>query len=107
MRVLVVDDHPDVRRLLEIDLGLAGLEVETVGSIAEARLRLRRGGVDRVVTDRWLEDGDGEALAVDAGVAALVVSGSYVEVTPLGDRVLRVPKPFRTAELVALLHELP
>ena len=106
VRVLVVDDHPDVRHLLETDLALAGLDVESAGSIAEARRRLREGGIDCVVTDRWLDDGDGEAFAVTAGVPTVVMSGSYETRGSLGGRTVRLPKPFRTRALVELLHTI-
>lgn len=40
-QVLVVDDEPDIRELLELTLTKMGLGVESVGSIAEAKERLK------------------------------------------------------------------
>ncbi len=38
-RVLVVDDEPDIRELLELTLARMGLGVDSAGSIAEAKNR--------------------------------------------------------------------
>jgi len=40
--VLVVDDEPDIRELLELTLVRMGLDVATVGTIAEAKEKLRQ-----------------------------------------------------------------
>ena len=40
-RVLVVDDEPDIRELLELTLAKMGLGVDAAGSIAEAKERLK------------------------------------------------------------------
>ena len=40
-RVLVVDDEPDIRELLELTLAKMGLQVDSAGSLGEARTRLR------------------------------------------------------------------
>ena len=44
-RVLVVDDEPDIRELLEMTLVKMGLEVVLAGSVGEAGARLREGGL--------------------------------------------------------------
>jgi len=40
-RVLVVDDEPDIRELLELTLAKMGLGVDSAGTIGEAKERLR------------------------------------------------------------------
>src|SRR3990170_25590 len=47
-RVLVVDDEPDIRELLELTLAKMGLDVVAVGSLAEARATLRAAPLDQV-----------------------------------------------------------
>ena len=61
-RVLVVDDEPDIRELLEMTLVKMGLEVVLAGSVGEAGARLREGGVDLCLTDMRLPDGEGLEL---------------------------------------------
>jgi len=61
-RVLVVDDEPDIRELLELTLARMGLEVDAVGSLAEALARLQAGSYDLCLTDMRLPDGEGLEL---------------------------------------------
>jgi two-component system, NtrC family, response regulator PilR len=82
-RVLVVDDEPDIRELLELTLAKMGLGVDAVGSIAEAKERLKAERYDLCLTDMRLGDGDGlelvrhvSALPVDVPVAVITAYGS-------------------------------
>ena len=61
-RVLVVDDEPDIRELLELTLVKMGLGVDTAGSVAEARETLKETRFDLCLTDMRLPDGDGLEL---------------------------------------------
>ena len=61
-RVLVVDDEPDIRELLEFTLVKMGLDVVAVGAIAEAKDCLKRDTFDLCLTDMRLPDGDGLEL---------------------------------------------
>ena len=81
--VLVVDDEPDIRELLELTLLKMGLAVESVGSIAEAKERLKSEGYDLCLTDMRLADGEGlelvrhiAALGNDLPVAVITAYGS-------------------------------
>src|SRR5947207_14763204 len=81
--VLVVDDEPDIRELLELTLVRMGLDVETVGSIAEAKERLKADRFDLCLTDMRLGDGEGlelvrhiAGLGVDLPVAVITAHGS-------------------------------
>ena len=58
-RVLVVDDEPDIRELLELTLLKMGVGVSAVGTIGAARDALRDEGFDLCLTDMRLPDGDG------------------------------------------------
>ena len=82
-RVLVVDDEPDIRVLLELTLARMGLGVDAVGSIAEAKERLKADRYDLCLTDMRLADGEGlelvrhiSALPVDLPVAVITAYGS-------------------------------
>ncbi len=81
--VLVVDDEPDIRELLELTLVKMGLDVESVGSIAEAKERLKSDRYDLCLTDMRLSDGEGlelvrhiAGLGVDLPVAVITAHGS-------------------------------
>jgi two-component system response regulator PilR (NtrC family) len=82
-RVLVVDDEPDIRELLELTLIRMGLAVDAVGTIAAARERLRDGGYELCLTDMRLPDGEGLTLVrhiadlpQDLPVAVITAYGS-------------------------------
>jgi two-component system response regulator PilR (NtrC family) len=82
-RVLVVDDEPDIRELLELTLTRMGLGVDAVSSIAEARERLKTERYDLCLTDMRLGDGEGlelvrhiSSLAADLPVAVITAYGS-------------------------------
>ena len=81
--VLVVDDEPDIRELLELTLVRMGLDVATVGTIAEAKERLRQDRYDLCLTDMRLADGEGLELvrhiagqAAEVPVAVITAYGS-------------------------------
>jgi len=61
-RVLVVDDEADLRELLELTLVGMGLDVDCVGSLAEAEAALSRNAYSLCLTDMRLPDGDGLTL---------------------------------------------
>ncbi|MBV9191425.1 MAG: sigma-54-dependent Fis family transcriptional regulator [Betaproteobacteria bacterium] len=81
--VLVVDDEPDIRELLELTLVRMGLDVATVGTIAEAKEKLRQDRYDLCLTDMRLSDGEGLDLvrhiagqAAEVPVAVITAYGS-------------------------------
>jgi len=61
-RVLVVDDEPDLRTLYELTLLREGHQVQSAGSLAEARGQLAAREFDVVITDMRLPDGLGLEL---------------------------------------------
>ena len=82
-RVLVVDDEPDIRELLELTLAKMGLGVDAVGSVAEAKERLKNERYELCLTDMRLGDGEGldlvrhiAGLAADLPVAVITAYGS-------------------------------
>jgi two-component system response regulator PilR (NtrC family) len=82
-RVLVVDDEPDIRELLELTLAKMGLQVDSAGSLGEARTLLRDARYQLCLTDMRLPDGEGlelvrhiAGLPGDLPVAVITAYGS-------------------------------
>ncbi|MDJ0777479.1 MAG: sigma-54 dependent transcriptional regulator [Gammaproteobacteria bacterium] len=61
-RVLIVDDEPDIRELLEITLLRMGLETSCAEDFSQASRCLKQDSFDLCLTDMKLPDGDGIAL---------------------------------------------
>ena len=81
--VLVVDDEPDIRELLELTLIKMGIGVVVAGSVGEARQRLGETRFDLCLTDMRLPDGEGldlvrhiATLGFDLPVAVITAFGS-------------------------------
>jgi two-component system response regulator PilR (NtrC family) len=60
--VLVIDDERDIRELLTITLGRMDLQVEAVGTVADARAALSEHSYDLCFTDMRLPDGNGQEI---------------------------------------------
>lgn len=63
---LIVDDESDILELMSITLGRMGLQVDTAGSVGEAREKLDRQRFDLCFTDMRLPDGSGLELLLHA-----------------------------------------
>jgi two-component system response regulator PilR (NtrC family) len=63
-RVLLVEDEPSFRDVLQIGLAPQGFDTLAVGSVGEARLSLEREPFDALVSDLRLKDGSGIDLLV-------------------------------------------
>jgi len=61
-KVLIVDDEPDIRELLEITLGRMSLITESASTMASAMNLLSTRRFDLCLTDMRLPDGDGLRL---------------------------------------------
>jgi two-component system response regulator PilR (NtrC family) len=57
--VLIVDDEPDIRELLQLTLSRMGLEVTTAEDLADARRALQSASFSFCLTDMRLPDGNG------------------------------------------------
>lgn len=82
-RVLVVDDEPHLRELLELTLLKMGLDVELADGVAAAVARLDQGGIDLCLTDMRMQDGNGldvvrhiDTQGYDIPVAVITAYGS-------------------------------
>jgi len=60
--VLVIDDERDIRELLTITLGRMDLQVDAVGTLADARRALSERTYDLCFTDMRLPDGSGQQI---------------------------------------------
>ncbi len=60
--VLVIDDERDIRELLTITLGRMDLQVDAVGTVAEAQRALAERTYDLCFTDMRLPDGNGQQI---------------------------------------------
>ena len=111
--VLVVDDEPRIRRIVEMALGDRGYRVLTAPSAEGARDVLERERVDAVITDLQLPGRSGlellsEIRRTDSGLPVILITAygtveSAVEAIKAGafDYVL---KPFGVDELEALVE---
>jgi DNA-binding NtrC family response regulator len=59
LRVLLVEDQPELRRTIERHLTRRGMTVVGAGTVAEARARLEGAVFDAALVDVWLPDGQG------------------------------------------------
>ncbi len=64
-KVLIIEDDPDVGRLLKMIVGEIGFDTELVTSTADAETRLKEGGFSAMTVDIGLPDRDGMSLIQD------------------------------------------
>ena len=107
--VAILDDEPEVRRMLADALAEAGFRTSCYGRATEFEAALRRATPDVCLVDLGLPDRDGLALvhrlALEGGAAIIIVSGR----AQVQDRVTGLElgaddyiiKPFEPAEVVA------
>ena len=112
-RVLVVEDEPDMLRLVQAALEEAGMQVTGAPREGEALKRLREGRYEVVVTDLYVTRGQEElesiaALLREAGTTPLgVMSGWPVEeeVARAAGVAFVLRKPFALEELVRVVQQ--
>lgn len=109
--VLLVDDEELVRMSTADMLTELGFDVVEASSAEEALGMIRKGAIpDLLVTDHLMPGMTGAALAREArrikpGLPVLIVSG-YAEVEGVAPDLPRLTKPFRNAELTAMIATL-
>jgi DNA-binding NtrC family response regulator len=111
--VLVVDDDPEVVRLLEQDLTACGFTIFPACSGAEGVRLLRETPVDAVVTDLRMPDVDGLELVRVAAAsqpdAKVIIITAFATIASAIDAVKQgafdyVSKPFEIEELILALE---
>ena len=113
--VLVVDDDPDARALLELALSTEGLAVKSAVNGADALRVARRWRPDIILLDLAMPIMDGYAFRAAqlldpllARIPVICVSGRH----DVEDAVRRlqmaagVPKPFCLSEVIRRVHEV-
>ncbi|MDM7458333.1 MAG: response regulator transcription factor [Paracoccus sp. (in: a-proteobacteria)] len=110
--IAILDDEPEIRRLLSAALEDAGFRTRSFARATEFEAALRRITPDACLIDLGLPDRDGLALvhrlATDTGAAIIIISGR----AQVQDRVTGLElgaddyiiKPFEPAEVVARIR---
>jgi DNA-binding NtrC family response regulator len=113
-RLLIIDDDPDLRRLVQEELARHGFEVSLAGSGSEGLQALRDQPFDVVVTDLRMQDVDGmEILRATADVQA---EAKVIMITAFGSIASAIEairagafdylaKPFEIEELALTVHK--
>lgn len=109
-RVLVIDDDPAIRELLEVALSLRGARVMVTTEVEDARRLLARGEVDVALVDETLgENSSGAAFLMEMALIAprvgrvLMTGAPSVDHVPSAARGLVVRKPFLLDDVVRAL----
>jgi len=110
--VLIVDDDPQMVRLVRVMMGAQNVNVLTAPRPSEALRICGEEMVDVLISDVQMPEMDGNKLAervlkVHPRVSVLLISGQVGEAPPVkGGRVRFLKKPFFPAELIKLLLEM-
>jgi len=107
-RILLVEDDPHVRVLMEHVLLAERYEVDATGTVAAAQTLLGRSDYDLVLADGVLPDGTGIDVAEEArrrGIPAIIVT-AYAFRLPREQlaRFELLLKPVRPAELLQAIE---
>ena len=111
VKILIIEDEPDIRRNLEYNLGREGFNASSVGTLDKAYKKIKSKKFDLILLDLMLPDGSGLELCKK------IKSNSETEATPVViltakddevDRVVGfelgaddyVTKPFSVRELI-------
>jgi DNA-binding response OmpR family regulator len=115
MRLLVVEDDPELRGALERRLRNSGFAVDAVADLPDADLALSVNAYDCLVLDRAVPSGDALGLVAQARAAGVDVPALFLTARDsVADRVAGfeaggddyLVKPFAMAELVARVRRL-
>lgn len=113
-RVLVIDDEPQIRRLLEIGLRAQGYRVQLAGTAKQGLELLAVDGADLLILDMGLPDRDGIEVLADlrewsrVPVIVLTVRANEADKVAALDAGANdyVTKPFGVQELMARIRAL-
>ena len=112
--IAILDDEPEIRRLLTAALGTAGFETESFGRAKDFEHAIKRLQPDICLVDLGLPDKNGLAvvhkLALEQGASVIIISGR----NQVQDRITGldlgaddyISKPFDPGEVVARVRAL-
>ena len=116
-RLLLIDDDTRLTGMVGDYLGRNGFEIETAGSLAEGREKLKGASFDALLLDLMLPDGDGLDLTRELRSAPRTRRLPLLMLTARGEPMDRIvglelgaddylPKPFEPRELLARVKAL-
>ena len=116
-RLLLIDDDARLTGMVGDYLGRNGFEIETAGSLAEGREKLKGASFDVLLLDLMLPDGDGLDLTRELRSAPRTRRLPLLMLTARGEPMDRIvgleigaddylPKPFEPRELLARVKAL-
>ena len=111
IKILVIEDEPDIRKTIEYNLTREGFNVTSVGSLADARTNLESTIFSLIVLDLMLPDGSGLDLCREVKSDTRLSNIPIVILTAKDDEVDKVvgfelgaddyvTKPFSVRELI-------
>ena len=115
LRVLAVDDDPDLLRILRMGLGSRGIDLETVGSGEDALKAVQGNSFDMVLLDVRLPGINGFQVLMQIREAGDATPVMMITALNAEDDVVRgleagadgyITKPFRVRELAARIEAL-
>jgi DNA-binding response OmpR family regulator len=109
-RILLVEDEEEIAETLALVLRSEGYIVDTVGTLTQARQRLKSLRYALVNADLRLPDGDGLEVvdrAAELGSRTSILSGYVLQLQPeAADQHEVLMKPMRPSEFAAAVHRL-
>jgi DNA-binding NtrC family response regulator len=112
-RILVIEDEPNMRKLLQMNLRNDQHSVVDAGSIQEGLTALQAHDFDVILTDQRLPDGEGleilAALSLSGSSTAVVVLTAYGSIELAVETIRKgafdfLTKPFSTENLLAVIR---
>lgn len=111
-RILIVEDEPNMRKLISVHLRAEGHSLVVVGTVAQGLAALESQDFDVILTDQKLPDGEGvrilEAMSQTESATALVVLTAFGTVELAVETMRRgafdfLTKPFAADNLKAVI----
>ncbi len=115
MRILIVDDEPNIRKTLRLALESSGSSVEEAANASQALRLIERSSFDLAFVDLRLGHESGldllEAFASASPRVAVVIVTAYASIDSAVDAMRRgafdyLPKPFTPGQIRAVLERL-
>ena len=113
-RILIIDDDPDTRDLLEHALNSAGHQTLTASEGRQGLQHFLRDPVDLVITDLFMPELDGLEIIADLrtrfpAIAIIATTGHTPDLLSVARKMGSneiLHKPFSTDELLALVQKV-